>query len=68
MACPGCDVGGRLMSKMSDLSIEIQDYLTEGVQPTKIAKILNIPLAWVYDTLEAMEESDEPDLSYGEEL
>lgn len=56
------------MSKMSDLSIEIQDYLTEGVQPTKIAKILNIPLVWVYDTLEVMEESDEPDLSYGEEL
>lgn len=49
------------MSKMSDISIDIQDYLAEGVNPTKIAKILNIPLAWVYDTLESMESVDEPD-------
>ena len=56
------------MSKISDLSIEIQDYLMQGVEPEKVAKLLNVPLRWVYDTLEFMQESDEPDYSYGEEL
>ena len=56
------------MSKMSDLSVQIQDYLIDGVEPERVAKLLNIPLRWVTDTLDYMMESDEPDLSYGEEL
>jgi len=56
------------MSKMSDLDIEIQDYLIQGVEPERIAKILNVPLVWVTDTLDRMMEQDEPDLAYGEEL
>lgn len=55
------------MSRMSELNLEIQDMLQDGVNPTKISKVLGIPLAWVYDTLESMQESDEPDLSYPEE-
>jgi hypothetical protein len=47
------------MSKMSEISLEIQDLLVEGVHPTKIAKILQVPLAWVYDTLEMMESESE---------
>lgn len=46
------------MSKMSDISIDIQDMLEEGVHPTKIAKALKVPLSWVYDTLEMMESSE----------
>ena len=56
------------MSKMSDLNIQIQEYLMQGVEPEKVAKLLNVPLRWVTDTLESMQESDEPDYSYGEEL
>lgn len=56
------------MSKMSDLDIAIQEYLIDGVEPEKVAQILRIPLRWVTDTLDHMMESDEPDLSYGEEL
>jgi hypothetical protein len=44
---------------MSEISLEIQDLLVEGVHPTKIAKILQVPLAWVYDTLEMMESESE---------
>jgi hypothetical protein len=47
------------MSKMADLSLEIQLMLEDGVHPTKIAKILEVPLGWVYDTLESMESNEE---------
>lgn len=47
------------MSKMADLDLEVQLMLEDGAHPTKIAKTLNIPLSWVYDTLEHMEPSEE---------
>ena len=47
------------MSKMADLSLEIQLMLEDGVHPTSIAKRLDIPLSWVYDTLEQMEPNEE---------
>lgn len=50
------------MSKMSEISLEIQDLLEAGVNPVRIAKLLKVPLAWVYDTLEQMEsEYADPD-------
>lgn len=56
------------MSRMSDLNIEIQEYLSNGVPPERVAKVLNVPLKWVTDTLDYMLGSDEPDMEYGEEL
>jgi hypothetical protein len=56
------------MSKMSDLNMEIQEYLMNGVPPENVAKTLNVPLRWVTDTLDYMLGSDEPDMEYGEEL
>ena len=47
------------MSKMSEISLEIQDLLVEGVHPVKIAKLLKVPLNWVYDTLESMDSDSE---------
>lgn len=44
------------MSRMSEISLEITEYLEQGVHPVKIAKLLNVPLTWIYDTLETMEE------------
>lgn len=46
------------MSSMSDIAIEIQCHLEDGVHPTKIARIMQIPLTWVYDTLETMPADD----------
>lgn len=47
------------MSKMSEISLEIQDLLEAGVNPVRIAKLLEVPLTWVYDTLESMESDSE---------
>lgn len=47
------------MSKMSEISIEIQNYLEQQVHPASIARILEIPLSWVYETLESMEAESE---------
>jgi hypothetical protein len=38
------------MSNMSNLSIEIGDMLESGYLPVTIAKILEIPITWVYET------------------
>jgi hypothetical protein len=56
------------MSRMSDLHIEIQEQLARGYSPEKVSSILRVPQCWVEDTLESMQESDEPDYEYGEEL
>lgn len=39
------------MSKMSDLSLDIQDMLDDDVAPRDIARILEIPVSWVYAEL-----------------
>jgi len=44
------------MSRMSELSIEIQAMLEEGHQPRAIARILEIPAEWVYE--EMLQESN----------
>lgn len=36
------------MSRMSDISIEIQERLEYGEDPKYIAKTMNIPIHWVY--------------------
>ena len=38
------------MSNMSNLSIEISDMLESGHSPVTIARILEIPITWVYET------------------
>jgi hypothetical protein len=46
------------MSQMSELDIDIRTMLDNKIHPTKIAKQLQIPLTWVYDTLENMDNSE----------
>jgi hypothetical protein len=36
------------MSRMSELSLDIQTMLEEGHEPRAIARILEIPAEWVY--------------------
>ena len=40
------------MSKMSELNIDIVNMLEDRIHPTRIAKILGIPLSMIYDVLE----------------
>jgi hypothetical protein len=40
---------------MADLDLEIREMLDEGLRPTSIASILNIPLEMVYDVVDAMD-------------
>jgi hypothetical protein len=43
------------MSRMADLDLDIRDMLDEGLRPSSIATILNIPLELVYDVVDAMD-------------
>jgi hypothetical protein len=44
------------MSKMAELDLDIQDMLVAGSDPYTIAKILEIPITWVYETSERMDD------------
>jgi hypothetical protein len=39
------------MSRMSELSIDIQAMLEEGYEPRTIARYLEIPVEWVYEEM-----------------
>ena len=39
------------MSKMADLDIEIRNLLLVGTNPVTIARMLEIPVSWVYETV-----------------
>jgi len=47
----------KIMSRMSDIDIEIVELLEEGLKPTSIAGLLRIPLEMVYDAVSAYDES-----------
>ncbi len=48
------------MSKMAELSYDIEQLYIEGLHPTKIAKQLECPLTVVYDWLEATNVAETP--------
>ncbi len=48
------------MSKMSELAFEISDLLEAGYLPVTIARNLEIPISWVYATVDIVDvDSDE---------
>jgi hypothetical protein len=47
------------MSAMKELDLDIQMMIEEGTHPVTIARILGVPVTWVYDTLEHMEPDEE---------
>ena len=47
------------MSKMSELSYDIETMLADGVHPVKIVRALGVELTTVYDVLEQMTCLDE---------
>jgi hypothetical protein len=48
------------MSKMSDLSMLIQERLERGEEPVDIAYALDIPISWVYEEQEQLQECNSP--------
>jgi len=48
------------MSKMSDLSMLIQERLERGEEPVDISYALDIPISWVYEEQEQLQESNSP--------
>jgi hypothetical protein len=47
------------MSRMSELDQDIQDLLEKGKSPMDVARELEIPVSWVYEKPEAVEEPEE---------
>jgi hypothetical protein len=41
---------------MSELSVDIDLMLEQGYSPARIAQILEIPITWVYEANEIMED------------
>jgi hypothetical protein len=60
------------MSKMAELSMDIEDLLAEGMSPKFIAVSLNCPLEMVYDTIEQIQclelEKQYEMMSYADEV
>ena len=60
------------MSKMAELSLEIEDLLAEGMSPKFIVATLNCPIEMVYDVIEQREclevEKQYEMLSYADEM
>ena len=44
------------MSRMSELSIDIELMLEQGYNPVRIAEYLEFPITWVYESGENIEE------------
>jgi hypothetical protein len=52
------------MSKMAELYYDIELMLEQGDHPTKISKMLEVPIGMVYDVLESFPDPDqEPNLT-----
>lgn len=60
------------MSKMSELSLEIEELLADGMSPKFIAVKLNIPIQMVYHTIDQLEnlelEKQYEMMSYADEM
>ena len=60
------------MSKMSELAMEIEDLLAEGMSPKFIVATLKCPIEMVYDVIEQLEnlqlEKQNEMMSYADEM
>jgi hypothetical protein len=48
------------MSKMNELSMLIQQRLERGEEPVDIAYALDIPISWIFEEQELLQESHSP--------
>lgn len=47
------------MSKMADLYMEIEEMLEKGTHPATISAVLDVPVVFVYDVIETLEDQTE---------
>ena len=47
------------MSKMAELYTEIEDMLEKGTHPATISAVLDVPVVFVYDVIETLEDQSE---------
>lgn len=47
------------MSKMAELYYDIELMLEQGDHPTKISKMLEVPIGMIYDVLESFPDPDQ---------
>lgn len=43
------------MTKIADIRPRIEELLTQGVDPARVAKMLQVPTRWVFHTLDTMD-------------
>jgi hypothetical protein len=41
---------------MADLDLDIRDMIERGSDPATIARILEIPITWIYETSDSMDD------------
>lgn len=51
------------MSKVSDLLLDIQYLTSKGKTPVQIAQELEIPINWVYESTQILDEDNDLDCS-----
>jgi hypothetical protein len=44
---------------MADLSLEVEEMLEAGYLPVTVARMLEIPVTWVYETAAFLEDQEE---------
>ena len=49
------------MSSMSNLAVEIDSMLVEGYLPVTIARLLDVPINWVYEVADPSDNSVDQD-------
>ena len=56
-----------IMSVMSDLALYIEDYFHSGVSEVMCAAALNIPVEWVYNHYNYLQEVNHEDFGWDDE-
>ena len=51
------------MSNMSNLAVEIDSMLVEGYLPVTIARLLDVPINWVYEVADPSENLEDEECS-----
>jgi hypothetical protein len=46
------------MSQMSNLAIEIDSMLEEGYLPVTVARLLDVPIHWVYEVADPKDQEE----------
>ena len=51
------------MSKMSELALDIEMMLEKGDHPSTISAVLEVPVTWVYEVMEEIQDAQYDELN-----